>query len=258
MGILRIACFLGWCCTSFQSNLHAHERMSEDSIFVNGKLIRVQASVEIDTVSKTRRWQFGWNLPGPVDRRPIKQRPPTWDAIELYGRIPAANSGELGRSLDAFAHRTAAGGGGISWTRVMPRPGGRAWGFGYNGRLQCARTWGFDSALPDSLIGFLPAEERRSIQVVTRQEYELGVETDTLVVPLIPSAAWSLGLSALLRAEYIRNTPMTVAFGLERWSSERQSIWVREPSLDQNPIVVVKEEGLVWQPVISMGLERSW
>lgn len=258
MGFLRVVFLLGWCCMPFLSTLRASGSAPLDSIFVNGKLIRVQASVEIDTVSRTRRWQFGWNMPGPVERRPVKQKMPSWNALELHGRFPVRSEGDLGLALDAFAHGIPAGGGGLSWSRVMPRPGARPWGFGVNGRLQSMRYWEFGELLPDSLIGFISTGDSQSILAVTRQAFELGVETDTLAMSISPTMAWSVGLSAVLRAELLDHAHTTLAFGLERWSAARSTIWVREPTLDEVPLSVVIEEGMVWQPVMSISMERSW
>ena len=227
---------------------------SADSIFVDGQTIRVQASVEIDTVSRPRRWQFGWNLPGPDERRPIKQKAPNWNAVYGMGRMPL---GGFSEGLDGFARGWPPVAGGLGWAQVMPRPGRRPWGFGWAVELQGMALSDWGEALPDSLIGFLP-NDAESVWAVTRQRFDIGVETDTVVVGLVRSNSFGWGAHALLRAEWCRGTPVTLSFGMERWNADRLHHRIVRPESLEPPVVTQVQPGGAWQPVMRVGIGGAW
>ena len=227
---------------------------SADSIFVNGQIIRVQASVEIDTVSRPRRWQFGWNLPGPDERRPIKRKAPNWNAVYALGRVPL---GGVSNGLDGFARGWPPTGVGLGWAQIMPRPGQRPWGFGWSVEAQTMSVSDWGAALPDSLIGFLP-RDAESVWAVTRQRFDIGVETDTVEVGLKRVRAIGWGAHALLRAEWFRATPITLSFGLERWSGDRPHHRIARPESLDAPVITQIQPGGGWQPVMRAGVGHAW
>lgn len=226
---------------------------SEDSIVVDGRVIRVQASVELDTVSRPRRWQFGWNVPGPDERRPIKRRPPAWKGGELWGRMPLGTGGRL----DTFSQGLPGAGTGVGWTHVAPRPGRRAWGLGGQIQLQACPSVDFATALPDSTIGFLPGEGA-SVRAVTWERFDLGVETDTVVVDLARSWTWGGALAGVLQVELSRNTPLEFAFGMERYGEARTLIRVAEPAIGGDPVQRFEVPGRQWQPMARVGVAHFW
>ena len=227
---------------------------SVDSIFVDGQIIRVQASVEIDTVSRPRRWQFGWNLPGPDERRPIKRKAPNWNAVYAVGRAPL---GGVSEGLDGFARGWPPAGVGLGWAQVIPRPGQRPWGLGWAVEVQGMSVSDWGEALPDSLIGFLP-RDAESVWAVTRQRFDIGVETDTVAVGLKRARAIGWGAHALLRAEWFRATPVTLSFGLERWSADRPHHRIARPEGGEAPVITQIQPGGAWQPVMRMGVGHAW
>jgi hypothetical protein len=228
-----------------------------DSIVVDGKVIRVQAYVEIDTVARPKRWQFGWNFTGSDAPRSIKRKAPAWNGMEVFGRFPCAGAQVAGVRLENFTSGVPAAGWGGSWTRVVPRPGRRSWGFGLMLSGQFMEHASFSEITPDSLIGFLP-HTSTSVFAVTRSQYDLGIETDTIPIGLMNSSAWSAMAAVVMRMELRRNMPLQLSFGLERWSQDRQVTHVREPALNQMPWVISLEEGRSWQPVMGMQLGWAW
>lgn len=228
---------------------------ARDSIFIDGRVIRVQASVELDTVSRPRRWQFGWNVPGPDERRPIKRRVPAWNSLAAWNRV-AVGEGEMQR-LEPFARGVPAVGGGVAWTHVAPRPGHRAWGLGGQIQAQWQPSTTFADALPDSLIGFLPAGNG-TVQAVTFERFDLGVETDTVDIGLVTGTAWSVAAAGLLRVELRPSTSMTVSFGLERWSKPRTTVRVAAPDLDGLPVREQSAEDGTWQPAARLAVDHFW
>lgn len=246
---------LGGLLSCFVAVAGGEQVCTSDSIFIDGRVIRVQASVELDTVSRPRRWQFGWNVPGPDERRPVKRRVPAWNGVEVWSR--AAVGGGDGTRLEVFDAGRPAVGGGLAWSHVAPRPGRRAWGLGGQIQAQWMPTTGFSESLPDSLIGFLPAE-RGTVQAVTWERFDLGVETDTLAIGLERSTAWGWAAAGLLRVELQPHTAVSLAFGLERWSRDRTTWRVAEPALDRDPVLAFTAPGAQWHPLARVALEHYW
>jgi hypothetical protein len=118
-------------------------------------------------------------------------------------------------------------------------------------------TTGFSESLPDSLIGFLPAE-RGTVQAVTWERFDLGVETDTLAIGLERSTAWGWAAAGLLRVELQPHTAVSLAFGLERWSRDRTTWRVAEPALDRDPVLAFTAPGAQWHPLARVALEHYW
>jgi hypothetical protein len=254
---MRVPKFMWWCGVMLVEAVNpafAVEALPADSIFVDGQIIRVQASVEIDTVSRPRRWQFGWNLPGPEERRPIKRKAPNWNAVYGMGRVPI---GGVSDGLDGFARGWPPTGFGLGWAQVMPRPGQHPWGFGWavEAQVMSASDWGKE--LPDSLMGFLP-RDAGSVWAVTRQRFDIGVETDTVVVGLQRARSVGWGAHALVRAEWFLATPVTLSFGLERWSDDRPYHSITLPESPDPPVTTQIQSGGVWQPVMRMGVGHAW
>ena len=234
------------------------QAVPSDSIYVDGRAIRVHATVEIDTVSRPRRWQFGWNVPGPDEGRPIKRKAPAWNALYAAGRLPFdVRQPFEGTPLDAFTGGLPNPALAFGWSRIVPRPGARPWGFGWAMEGQWMAVSGFDGALPDSLIGFL-AGSPNEVLAVTRERFEIGVETDTVAVRVGQSSSWSGAALAVLQAELVRQIPITLSFGLERWSTDRPSIRVSAPGAAAPPLLVRSQPGAAWQPVARVGASWAW
>ena len=242
-----------WVVAFFAQDAAAFD-VPSDSIFVDGKTIRVQASVEIDTVSRPKRWQFGWNVPGPDERRPIKRKAPAWNQGYALVRTPL---GGESMGLEAFTSGVPATGWGAGWDHFVPRPGKRPWGFGWSLEGQWMPSASFGTPLPDSLIGFLP-QGPDAVWAVTQERFDIGVETDTLSVPVVRTSSISIALNAALQVDLSRQTPLTLTFGLERWSADRTTFRVAKPGTPSPPVLSFVAPGAAWQPVARLGISRSW
>ena len=172
---------------------------ASDSLRVDGRVVRVDALVAVDTLASKRA---------------------QWDGFDVV------RAGVVRGGLGAVA-----GGPGwaAAWGKGVPAVRAEAaveWGERWSVALGGAGTLVprvDPAAVPDSCIGFLPAGPSDALRAVVRMTYPLGIETDT--VALAPSGVfefevragvarlWEVGERGLVRAGAVVGrtlTPTTV------------------------------------------------
>lgn len=102
-------------------------------------------------------------------------------------------------------------------------------------------------SLPDSLIGFIPHSSLSPLQGVVYERFPIGVETDTLTIPIARQESISphvmLGLNMHSNA-----WSGAISLGFSRISPHTERILLRAPSLTEEPFNVGEVVDGVWRP----------
>jgi|GEM_PF-6737703 len=140
-----------------------------DSLRVDGRAVRVDALVAVDTLAGRSRAVRRWELP----------------SVAVRGALGAAWGGA------AWGAAWGEGVPGLRWAAGFEVPGEWAVGLGMAGTLV---PWVDPGAVPDSCIGFLGASRAQALRAVVQNRYPLGIETDT--VDAAATGRWEVELRA--------------------------------------------------------------
>ena len=206
-----------------------------DSLRVDGRAVRVDALVAVDTLAGRQR------------------------AVRRVELPQVAVRGAVGGVVGGAGWATAWGAGVPvpRWSVGVGGPGEWAVAFGMVGTLV---PWVDPAAVPDSCIGFLGASRDRALRAVVQNRYPLGIETDT--VETAATGRWEMEL----RAGVARVVPVgergLLRAGVELGRTLTPTVVqeFREPAPDATRAEAFPHRELAagrWVPRVEVGLGRA-
>ncbi|MDA0913031.1 MAG: hypothetical protein O2818_02215 [Bacteroidetes bacterium] len=209
----------------------------KDSIIVDGKVIQVQAAVSFDSLSRAPRTTNNFSVATAFELN---------QAVGMGGR---GEDDEWRKWTGEFDR---------AWTMQVSFSPSKSNLNRYDGTVRWSPSIAFGvnrwsiqhvnlENLPDSLIGFIPNSSLSPLQGVIYERFPIGVETDTLTIPVerndsfIPHVMLGLSMQS-------NSWNGTLSIGFMRISAHTERILLRAPSLTEEPFVFGDDVDGMWRP----------
>ena len=214
----------------------------QDSLIIDHRVISIDAQVQFDSIIKIRT-----------------KRTDAWMISDIEAGLFWGAGGR--NESDRWHQWTGRYDGAIEvrstiWKTHKPRDFRKAFSFDWSAMVGLNVAW-LQSVnthlLSDSVIGFLPASEVGELQQVTYERFAIGVETDTLDVPVEFQRAFAPFAMVRFSARTDRFIA-SLGLGLAAASKRESRIQFRSPELDAMPFIDGAWGQSIWQPRITWSL----